>query len=170
MENITLIGMPGSGKTTLGRALAQQRGMIFLDSDREIERLHGGTLAQIIRRVGQAGFRAVEEEVNAGLQVCNTVIAPGGSVIYGPRAMAHLRAISRVVYLRLSLDTISRRLGDLTARGVTFAPGQTLADLYAERCPLYEQYAHLVLDCEGLSLPQSVEQLNALLSPAPSHR
>lgn len=170
MENITLIGMPGSGKTTLGRALARRRGMTFLDSDREIERLHGGTLAQIIARVGQSGFRAIEEEVNAGLQVCHTVIATGGSVIYGPRAMEHLHAISCVVYLRLSLDTLTRRLGDLTARGVTFAPGQTLADLYAERCPLYEQYAHLALDCERLTLPQSVDRLDALLGSAPSRR
>ena len=122
MGNVTLIGMPGSGKTTIGKALAQALDMEFLDTDREIERLHGGTLAQLIAVHGQDGFRRLEEEVNAGLRVERTVIAPGGSVIYGPEAMAHLRAISRVIYLRLSYENVAARLGDLTARGVTFAP------------------------------------------------
>ena len=159
MGNITLIGMPGSGKTTIGKALAQARGMDFLDSDREIERLHGATLAQLIAARGQAGFRALEEEVNAGLRAANTVIAPGGSVVYGPRAMAHLREISRVVYLCLSYDAIAARLGDLTARGVTFAPGQTLRDLYEERCPLYERYAHSAVCCDGLSPEEIVQSI-----------
>ena len=97
--NISLIGMPGSGKTTIGKALAKDMGLTALDSDREIERLHGGTLAEIIARVGQTEFRHIEEEVNAHLQLENTVISPGGGVIYGPKAMAHLRDMSRVAYL-----------------------------------------------------------------------
>lgn len=159
MENITLIGMPGSGKTTIGKALAQVLGMAFLDSDREIERLHGATLAQLIAAHGQEGFRTLEEEVNAGLRVTDTVIAPGGSVVYGPRAMAHLREMGQVVYLRLSYENVAARLGDLTARGVTFAPGQTLLDLYRERCPLYERYAHRAVDCDGLTPEEIVSRI-----------
>lgn len=159
MGNITLIGMPGSGKTTIGQALARKLQMAFLDSDREIERLYGATLAQLIAARGQDGFRSLEEEVNAGLEVDDTVIAPGGSVVYGPRAMEHLREISRVVYLNLSYKGVASRLGDLTARGVTFAPGQTLRDLYEERCPLYRQYAHEVVDCDGLSPEEIVEKI-----------
>lgn len=163
MGNVTLIGMPGSGKTTIGKALAQALDMEFLDSDREIERLHGGTLAQLIAIHGQDGFRRLEEEVNAGLRVEHTVIAPGGSVIYGPEAMAHLRATSRVIYLRLSYENVAARLGDLTARGVTFAPGQTLRDLYRERCPLYERYAHGTVDCDGLTPEETVQAVRRLL-------
>lgn len=161
--NITLIGMPGSGKTTIGRAVAQALNFDFLDSDREIERIHGMTLAQIIQRDGQAGFRAIEETVNAELNVTDTAIAPGGSVVYGPRAMAHLTEISTVIYLRLSYENIAARLGDLTARGVSFAPGQTLLDLYQERCPLYERYAHRILECDGLSIPQTVAAILRML-------
>ena len=145
------------------KALAQALDMEFLDSDREIERLHGGTLAQLIAIHGQDGFRRLEAEVNAGLRVEHTVIAPGGSVIYGPEAMAHLRAISRVIYLRLSYENVAARLGDLTARGVTFAPGQTLRDLYRERCPLYERYAHGTVDCDGLTPEETVQAVRRLL-------
>ena len=148
---------------TLIEPLAQALDMEFLDSDREIERLHGGTLAQLIAVHGQDGFRRLEEEVNAGLRVEHTVIAPGGSVIYGPEAMAHLRAISRVIYLRLSYENVAARLGDLTARGVTFAPGQTLRDLYRERCPLYERYAHGTVDCDGLTPEETVQAVRRLL-------
>ena len=161
--NITLIGMPGSGKTTIGKALSRDMGLAFLDSDREIERLHGGTLAEIIARVGQDGFRRIEEDVNANLNVTDAVIAPGGSVVYGPRAMAHLREIGTVVYLQLSYEHVAERLGDLAARGVTFAPGQTLLDLYNERCPLYEQYAHIILPCDGKSIDEIVRMIRARL-------
>lgn len=161
--NITLIGMPGSGKTTIGKALSRDMGLAFLDSDREIVRLHGGTLAEIIARVGQDGFRRIEEDVNANLNVTNAVIAPGGSVVYGPRAMAHLREIGTVVYLQLSYEHVAERLGDLAARGVTFAPGQTLHDLYNERIPLYEQYAQLIAPCDGKNVAEIVAWIRAQL-------
>ena len=150
MNNITLIGMPGSGKTTIGVILARMAGMRFLDSDRLIERTEGRKLFEISDALGLEGFRAVENRVNASIEAENTVIAPGGSVIYGAEAMAHLRAIGQVVYLRLSYEAIEARLGDLHARGVSIAPGQTLRDLYNERCPLYEKYAHHSIDCDGL--------------------
>ena len=157
--NITLIGMPGSGKSTVGRALARASGLRFVDVDRVIIQKTGQTLAQILDAVGDDGFRQVENRVNAELDVQDAVIAPGGSVIYGPEAMAHLRAISTVVYLKIGCEALQRRLGDLHARGVTIRPGQTFRDLYDERCPLYARYAHITVDTNGLTLPQVVEEI-----------
>lgn len=157
--NITLIGMPGSGKSTVGQALAQRLGLQFVDVDQVIIRKTGQTLAEILDDVGDAGFRQVEERINAELDVQDSVIAPGGSVIYGPRAMAHLRDISTVVYLQVEHDELLRRLGDLHARGVSILPGQTFRDLYNERCPYYERYAHLIVDTRGLSLMQVAEKI-----------
>ena len=141
--NITLIGMPGSGKSMVGQQLAGLLGWSYLDVDREIIRQTGQTLAELIDRYGDDGFRRIEEEVNAGLEVDRTVIAPGGSVIYGPKAMAHLQAIGKVVYLHVGEEELLRRLGDLHQRGVSIRPGQTFHDLLTERTPLYERYADL---------------------------
>lgn len=157
--NITLIGMPGSGKSTVGQALAKRLGLQFVDVDQVIIRKTGQTLAEILDDVGDAGFRQVEERINAELDVQDSVIAPGGSVIYGPRAMAHLRDISTVVYLQVEHDELLRRLGDLHARGVSILPGQTFRDLYNERCPYYERYAHLIVDTKGLNLDQVAEKI-----------
>ena len=152
IDNITLIGMPGSGKSSVGRALAGRIGYQFLDVDREIERRYGMKLSAVLDQYGDDGFRTVESEVNASLQPHHTVLAPGGSVVYGQRAMEHLRSIGAVVYLRLSCPLIAERLGNLHDRGVTIRPGQSFEDLYNERCPLYERYAHIAVDCEGLGI------------------
>lgn len=151
--NITLIGMPGSGKSTIGERVARETGMTFIDVDQVIIEKTGMTLAEIIARDGNDGFRAVENRINAGLDVDNAVLAPGGSVIYGEEAMAHLREISTVVYLKIDRAALEKRLGDLKARGVSMAPGQTFADLYNERCPLYEKYAHVVIDTNLRTMP-----------------
>lgn len=161
--NITLIGMPGSGKSTVGQALAKRLGLQFVDVDQVIIRKTGQTLAEILDDVGDAGFRQVEERINAELDVQDSVIAPGGSVIYGPRAMAHLRDISTVVYLQVEHDELLRRLGDLHARGVSILPGQTFRDLYNERCPYYERYAHLIVDTKGLNLDQVAEKIAEMM-------
>ena len=157
--NITLIGMPGSGKSTVGKLLARQANMRFMDVDKVIIREEGRTLAQIIEQEGDDGFRAIENRVNAGLSPVNTVLAPGGSVIYGKEAMTHLRDISRVVYLSVTEEELLRRLGDLHARGVTFKPGQSFHDLYLERTPLYEAFAHLTINTSGLGLLQVVRAI-----------
>lgn len=155
--NITLIGMPGSGKSTIGRKLARLTGLSFVDVDDVIIRETGMTLKQIIERDGDDGFRAVENRINAGLQLENSVIAPGGSVIYGEEAMAHLRAIGKVVYLRVSESELLCRLGDLHERGVSIREGQTFHDLYTERCPLYERYAHFAIDTEAYGIRRTAE-------------
>ena len=151
-KNITLIGMPGVGKSTIGVVLAKVLGYQFLDSDLLIQKQEGRKLHQIISQEGNEGFKIIENRVNASIQAEETVIATGGSVIYCPEAMKHLKSIGTVVYLKLSLEPLSKRLGNLKGRGVLLKEGQTLEDLYRERTPLYEKYADLVIDEEGKDL------------------
>lgn len=159
MNNITLIGMPGVGKSTIGVVLAKVLGYQFLDSDLLIQKQEKRRLSQIIEEEGYKGFQEVENRVNASIEVENTVIATGGSVVYCEDAMKHLKSTGTVVYLKLSLDALSKRLGNLKGRGVLLREGQTLADLYDERTPLYEKYADIVVDEEGKDLEASLEVL-----------
>ena len=162
--NIVLIGMPGCGKSTVGVVLAKNLAMDFIDSDLLIQRELGMRLAAIIEQYGDEGFRKIENRVNSGIQAENSVIATGGSVVYGEDAMAHLKSIGTVVYLKLSYEQIEDRLGNLHARGVTIRPGQTLRDLYDERCPLYERWADIVVPCEGKRLREVVLYLTGKLT------
>ena len=163
MRNIVLIGMPGCGKSTVGVVLAKNLGMDFIDSDLLIQRGMGMRLKEILEKHGDDGFREIENRVNSGIQAENSVIATGGSVVYGEEAMAHLKTLGTVVYLKLSYQQIEDRLGDLHARGVTIRPGQTLRGLYDERCPLYERWADLVMPCDGLRLREVVLRLTGQL-------
>lgn len=159
MKNIVLIGMPGAGKSTIGVVLAKKLGLRFLDSDLVIQDRCGMLLHEIMEEKGLEGFKEIEDQVNASLDVTNCVIATGGSAVYGKNAMAHLKEIGTVVYLKLSYEEISNRLGDLHERGVALKPGQSLLSLYNERIPLYEEYADIVVDCDGLMLRESVEYI-----------
>ena len=159
MKNIVLVGMPGAGKSTVGVVLAKRMGMSFMDSDLVIQEQQGKTLHEIIEEQGTDGFLAVEEQVNASLNPNNTIIATGGSVIYGKKAMEHLGEIATICYLKLSYDSINERLGDLEQRGVALKEGQTLMDLYHERTPLYEKYANIVFDCENKSIREIVSEI-----------
>lgn len=155
-DNIVLIGMPGAGKSTVGVVLAKRLGYRFVDSDLVIQEKYGKLLHELIEENGVEGFWKIENDVNASLQLQRSVIATGGSAIYGAEAMAHLREIGTVVYLKLAFEEVEERLGDLNARGVTLRPGQTLRDLYEERVPLYEKYAHKVIECDGKLLREIV--------------
>ena len=159
--NLILIGMPGCGKSTVGVVLAKALAMDFVDSDLVIQKEMGMKLSQLIDLHGDDGFRAIENRINAELDVDSSVIATGGSVIYGEDAMRHLKEIGTVIYLKLSCDTIADRLGDLHARGVTIKPGWTLQDLYNERVPLYEEWADITVDCEHMMLREVVEYIRA---------
>ncbi|MBQ8233862.1 MAG: shikimate kinase [Lachnospiraceae bacterium] len=158
-ENIVLIGMPGAGKSTVGVVLAKHLGCRFVDSDLVIQEKYGKLLHELIEEHGVEGFWKIENEVNASLTLEGSVIATGGSVIYGKEAMEHLRLIGQVVYLKLPYEEVAERLGDLNARGVTLMPGQTLRDLYEERIPLYEKYAHVTIDCSGKVLRDVVMEI-----------
>ncbi|MDO4307955.1 MAG: shikimate kinase [Eubacteriales bacterium] len=158
-DNIILIGMPGVGKSTLGVVLAKVMGYQFLDADLLIQKQEKRRLYEIIEQEGVEGFKAVENRVNASIEAEKTVIATGGSVVYCEEAMEHLKSIGKVVYLKLSLKPLSRRLGNLKGRGVLLKDGQTLKDLYEERVPLYEKYADIVVDEEGKDLEASLQAL-----------
>ena len=112
---------------------------------------------------GDDGFRQVENRINADLAVKHSVIATGGSVIYGREAMQHLKKIGVVIYLKLSCESIAARLGDLRKRGITLREGQTLQQLYDERVPLYERYADITVDCENKSIREIVAEIVARL-------
>ena len=118
MKNIVLIGMPGAGKSTVGVVLAKNLGMSFMDSDLVIQEQEGKKLHEIIEECGSDGFIKVEERVNASLDPSNTIIATGGSVVYGAKAMEHLGEIGTICYLKLSYESIRDRLGDLAQRDV----------------------------------------------------
>lgn len=162
--NIVLIGMPGVGKSTIGVILAKVMGYQFLDADLVIQQKEGKLLREIIAEQGTDGFIQVENRVNASLDVERTVIATGGSVVYGQEAMEHLSEIGTIVYLKVSYDIIDKRLADIRGRGVVLKDGQTLADLYEERTPLYEKYADITVLEENLGVEETVEQLLSQLN------
>lgn len=163
-ENVTLIGMPGAGKSTIGIVLAKVLGYDFIDSDLLIQREEGKLLWEIMRDFGNEGFNRIEERVNSSIKTSRSVIATGGSVIYSPKAMEHLQSISTVVYLKVSHSVLKLRLGDLEKRGVVLEPGQTLLDLYKQRVPLYEKYAHITVNVGHKSVANSVTAIaDALL-------
>ena len=157
MNNVTLIGMPGVGKSTLGVVLAKVMEYQFLDTDLLIQKEEKRRLSRIIQEEGIEGFKAIENRVNASIEAENTVISTGGSVVYCDEAMQHLKSIGRVVYLKLSLEALSKRLGNLRGRGVVLKEGQTLKNLYEERIPLYEKYADIVIDEEGKDLESCLQ-------------
>ncbi len=157
--NIVLIGMPGSGKSTIGVVLAKVLGYNFIDSDLVIQETYHKLLHELIEEHGVEGFWQIENDVNTSIDVTNCVIATGGSAVYGREAMEHFREIGTVVYLQLPLVEIVERLGDLNQRGVTLHNGQTITDLYRERLPLYEQYAHITIHCENKMLREIVEEI-----------
>lgn len=158
-RNIILIGMPGAGKSTVGVVLAKRKGYKFVDSDLVIQEKENRLLHEIIEQEGIDGFLAIENRINAGLALQHSVIATGGSAVYGKEAMEHLAEIGTVCYLKLSYEAIRDRLGDLNERGVTVREGQTLLDLYKERVPLYERYADLTMECENKSIRQIVQEI-----------
>ena len=158
-SNIVLIGMPGVGKSTVGVILAKVLGYQFLDADLVIQQQEKKLLKDIIAEVGTEGFIEVENRVNAGLECSQTIIATGGSVVYGKEAMEHLKEIGTVVYLEVPYKTIEKRLSDIKGRGVVLKDGQTLYDLYMERTPLYEKYADIRVNEGRLNVEQTVEVL-----------
>lgn len=155
--NIILIGMPGCGKTTIGTELSEKIGYGYVDSDSVIVAREGKRLPEIIAEVGREAFLDIEAKVNSELSADRCVIATGGSVIYRDYAMQKLKTLGTVVYLKLSYETIEKRLGDLKARGVALKDGFTLKDLYEERTPLYEKYADIAVQLDGMSIAQAVE-------------
>lgn len=147
--NITLIGMPGAGKSTIGVVVAKMLCKTFIDADLLIQNREGKRLNKIIEEIGNERFLKLENEVLASLKVHNSIISTGGSAVFGKEAMEHLKKISTVVYLKVPYETLEARLKNLTRRGVIFEEGQTLRDIYDIRTPLYEKYADLTIEADN---------------------
>lgn len=156
MKNITLIGMPGSGKSTLGVLLAKTLGFGFLDTDLVIQQREGDLLQNILDKVGTEAFLDLEADAICSVECDRTVIAPGGSVICRERGIEHLRALGPVVYLRIPCDVLEKRIHNMGSRGIAFRPGETLQDIYDYRTPLYEKYADIVVDGDKGSLEETL--------------
>ncbi|MBD5545201.1 MAG: shikimate kinase [Lachnospiraceae bacterium] len=155
--------MPGSGKSTVGVVLAKNIGYDFLDSDLVIQAKENKKLHEIISEKGLEDFLKIEEAVNASFSVEHTVIATGGSAVYGTKAMEHLKGIGRIVYLKLPYEEIRHRLGDLNERGVAVKKDQTLKDLYDERVLLYEKYADIIIECFHKEIREIVAEIGCLI-------
>lgn len=160
MHNITLIGMPGSGKTTLGKTLAEGLSYHFIDTDDVIIETYGHPLMELIDKHGTEGFITLEGKILQSIHTNRAVISTGGSAVYSDGAMQYLKSTGIVVYLHHQLDVLAQRVGNLVTRGVVCHSGcNTLEDLYEERCPLYEKYADLMVDFTGCTVEQCHEKL-----------
>ncbi len=158
-SNIILIGMPGVGKSTVGVILAKILGYKFIDTDLLIQESENRLLHEIIESDGVDGFIEIENRVNSCINTEKSVIATGGSVVYGREAMKHLSEIGTVVYLRLDYLKLKYRLGNIKNRGVVIKKGQRLTDLYNERTPLYEKYADIIIDENGCGIEKTVSKI-----------
>lgn len=158
-NNIILIGMPGSGKSTAGVILAKQIGYHFTDGDILIQETEGKKVSTLISELGPDRFVRIENRINAEVKLDKTVFATGGSAIYGRDGMFNLRDQGVVVYLKTSYRALEKRLGNLHKRGVVLKRGQTLRMLYEERAPLYAKYADLTVRQDGMTTEETVAKI-----------
>ena len=148
-KNIVLIGMPGAGKTTVGMLLSKKLNMPFLDTDHIIQQRENASLQEIINEKGLKAFLEIEEAAVMSLDVQNHVISTGGSVVYSRKAMQHLKKSSRIVYLQLGYRHLSKRIKNMSTRGIAMSESQTFLDIYKERVSLYKRYADITIHCAG---------------------
>lgn len=164
MKNIILIGMPAVGKSTVGVVIAKRLGYEFIDTDLLIQKQEKRLLREIIEDEGIEGFLKIENQVNISIEADRAVIAPGGSVVYCEEAMEHYRKIGTIVYLRASYETINNRIKNAKSRGVVLKEGQTLKMLYDERGKLFRKYADIIIDEEGKTLEEIIENALVILA------
>lgn len=166
MKCITLIGMPGSGKSTIGVLLAKMLGLDFVDTDIVIQTREGALLQDVLEKHGIEDFLDLEADALCSLSYPEgAVVAPGGSCVCRERAMAHLKDMGSVVYIKLPYEAIEPRITNLDSRGIAFRPGETLRDIYEYRTPLYEKYADITVETEGFTLEESAAAILKALLP-----
>ncbi len=158
MKNVIIIGMPAVGKSTIGSAIARKTGMKYIDTDDVIRKSCMATLPEIIEKHGRDKFIKIEDLILSQIQTTKTVISTGGSAVYGENAMRKFKESGVVLYLKISYEQISKRLTRMQSRGVVVREGQSLKDLYDERCALYEKYADVVVDVSDYPPSESVEK------------
>lgn len=159
-ENIVLIGMPGAGKSTIGVLLAKALNYNFIDADLVIQKQNNKKLYEIINEKGIDEFLKIENEIISNINVTETVIATGGSAIYGKEAMEHMKNNGIIIYIKLSCVEIINRISNIKTRGIAMKDGKTIFDIYSERIPLYEKYADIVIDAEGTSIEECVTMMS----------
>ena len=164
MNNIIFIGMPASGKSSVGIVVAKRLGYEFVDTDLLIQKQEGRLLREIIADLGNEGFLKIENQVNRDVQAEKCVISPGGSVIYCEEAMRHFKEIGTIVYLKVSFEDLKKRIRSLKKRGVVLKEGQTFRELYLERTKLFEKYADVTVCEDGLELEETIEKVLASLN------
>jgi shikimate kinase len=162
-SNLVLIGMPGSGKSTIGVILAKRSSHDFVDTDVLIQSVEHRSLQSIMDNEGYMKLREIEARVLQGLDVDNHVISTGGSVVYSDAAMQHLRKKGTTIYLDVSLDTLRKRITDYETRGIAKRPEQSFADLFEERAILYRKYADITIKGDDMTQDAAVEFIMALL-------
>ncbi len=162
-SNVILIGMPASGKSTVGVILAKVLKYKFIDTDLVMQNITDKTLTEIIAEKGMQGFLDFENDTVSNVDAFHTVIATGGSVIYGEKAMNHLKKNGVAVYLKHRYEVIDSRLTNISTRGVAMKKGQTLHNLFDERVPLYEKYADITVEADGLTTEQTVEKIAEII-------
>ena len=158
-SNLIFIGMPAVGKSTVGVVVAKRLGMQFVDTDLLIQEQEKKLLREIIEEVGEEGFLKIENQVNKSVNVKNSVISPGGSVIYCEEAMQHFKDIGIVLYLQASYQTIKRSKRNPKKRGVVLREGQTLRSLYNERVKYFEKYADIVVCEDRCRIEETIENV-----------
>ncbi len=161
--NLILIGMPGCGKSTVGVLLAKSMLYNFIDTDLIIQGEYSLPLSEIIEKRGTEAFKEIENDILKDLKVKSTVIATGGSAVYGEAAMSNLKNGGTVIYLKLPLDEIEKRIKNIKTRGIVMDKGKTLKDIYIERTHLYEKYADITVDCSELTAEECVDKIVDLI-------
>lgn len=157
MKNITLIGMPGAGKSTIGVILAKSLLYDFVDTDLIIQKKTAKSLCQLLDEKGTEGFLQLENDIICAEEFSKAVVATGGSAVFGREAMKKLKQCSTVVFLDVSVTELEKRLSNIHTRGVAMKKGTTVKELYKERLPYYKKYADVILDCTGLTAEECVE-------------
>ena len=158
-SNLTLIGMPGAGKSTIGVILAKKLGLGFIDTDALIQIRQKKSLQQIIEESGHINLRDIEEREILKINVENHVIATGGSAAYSKKAMIHLMGISRIIFLEVNFEQIKKRINNCETRGIAKAKNQTFKGLFKERQVLYQEYAEITIDCNKLNQEELAAQI-----------
>ena len=156
----TLIGMPGCGKSCMGRSISKKLKMKNIDGDRVIEKMYGKKLHELIAEFGAEEFMKMEENALLSIDADDFILSTGGSAVYYPKVMEHYKSRGKIIYLYCSYEVIEKRLGDYSKRGIVLAPGKTIRDLFEERSPLYEKYADITLNCDGRDYATYQKTLN----------
>ncbi len=151
---ITLIGMPGCGKSCMGKAISGKVKMKNIDTDILIEKKNGKKLFQLLNELGYDGFKDLERSTLLEFDQDNVILSTGGSAVYYDDAMQHLKSLGKVIYLKVDLPILVKRLGDFSKRGIVLKPGQTIKELYEERSELYTKYADVIVNCSGNAFPR----------------